>query len=137
MLRSLLLGLAIFICPSLSHAGDWVMIDPPMFLHQNCDTCVNTYSKGGYRWYFLDVPCVLRKGAYGGYYIIQQSGQLVQRGVQYGTHTVINSGDLILHNTLPPYCHCGCGHWSHSDYKLHQRPHWTRYSIFSTRRLVR
>jgi len=137
MFRSLLLGLAVLFSPSLTYAGDWILVDPPTYLHQNCNTCVNTFSKGGYHWYVLDVPCVIRKGVYGGSHLLYQGGHIIHQSVQQGANTVINSGDLLLHSVAPPFCHHRCNHWSHSTYRIYQRPRWSRYSIFSMRRLCR
>ena len=88
MLRTLLLGLAVLFSPSLTYAGEWVQIDPPTYLHKDCNTCINTLSKGGIHIYYVDVPCVLKKSTYG----------------------VLNSTDLLLHNIAPPFCHCRCNH---------------------------
>ena len=115
MFRKLLLGITILCFPALASAGEWVQIDPPTYLHKNCNTCINTLSKGGVQIYYLDIPCVLKKTTYG----------------------ALNGSDLLLHNIAPPYCHCRCNHWSHGTYRIYQRPRWSRYSIFSLRRLCR
>ena len=115
MLRKLLLGAIVLCSPALASAVEWVQIDPPTYLHRDYNTCINTLSKGGVQIYYVNVPCVLQKSTYG----------------------VLNGTDLLLHNIAPPFCHCRCNHWSHSTYRIYQRPRWTRYSIFSMRRLCR
>ena len=115
MLRKLLLGAIVLCSPALASAGAWVQIDPTTYLHRDYNTCINTLSKGGAQIYYVNVPCVLQKSTYG----------------------VLNGTDLLLHNIAPPFCHCRCNHWSHSTYRIYQRPRWTRYSIFSMRRLCR
>ena len=115
MLRKLLLGAIMLFCPALASAGEWVLIDHPTYVNKDYRTCINTYSKGRFYWYTVDVPCVLQKTTYG----------------------VLNGSDLLLHNIAPPYCHHRCNHWSHNTYRIYQRPRWSRYSIFSMRRLCR
>ena len=74
-----------------------------------------TYIKGNYRRTTIDGLCVLRKGTYG----------------------ILNGGGALLHNIVPPYCHCGCNHYSHQHTYLFQRPRWSHYSIFHYRRYRR
>jgi hypothetical protein len=116
MYVKMIIAALIIMCGSaVSNAAEWVLIDPPTYMSRNDYNCTVTFTKGGYSITTIDGLCVLRKGTYG----------------------IINGGGALLHNIVPPFCHCGCNHYSHQHSYLLQRPRWSHYSIFHYRRYRR
>ena len=105
-MKTVIAALIVALTSSVANAGGWVMIEHPTYMQRDCHNCTVTYYKGGWYTTLPDVPCILGKTA---------------RGIRSGADYIGGS----LHNHL-----CPCS----TNYILRPRPHWTRYSIFHTRR---
>ena len=109
-MRKIFAALIVLFGASAADAGQWVMVEHPTYMHMNYQNCTITYYKGGWYTTIPNIPCILQKTAFG-----------IKDRVQSG----VDSIGCRLHKHL-----CPCS----TKYILRPRPHWTRYSIFHTRR---